>query len=809
VEGKDFAIERLKAQLARGEAILFTGAGFSAGATNADGKPVPQGSELKEAIWSLVEPGEQPDVGSTLADTYAVALSQGRGRLKELLVDRLTVSPSSLTETHRLWLSMPWRRAYSLNIDNLETAAARHFDLPHRIVPYSGLKSRLPAVAGDELLYTHLNGVLNDVPDVTFADPQYGQRHLQENPIYEQLAADLLSYSVVFVGTEIRESLFWQYVAMRDSRGARGVKEMRPVSFLVTPTLPRDRQRMLATFNIRWLSATTEEFAEHVLSQLGDAPHKGHVLKRTTTVKRGVVDLPRVADLADRPDSGPSEYLMGAQPTWGDIRSGRAIERDFERNIDIDDIGDCLVIAGTAGAGTSTAMKRLALRVTAEGTDVRWIGANHDFDAYQLSRALTQHQDKVTLFIDDADTFGRAIRDLVKDLPSAMPHVTLVLGMRVAKLDRILGEDAGEHLFKEINVPLLEDSDIEALLETLERNNKLGALKPLRHKDRIERIRNECNRELLVAMIEATSGDKFELKVAEEFNSLEAEQRLVYAVVSIATELRFGLTRDEILMATGDLSNTGLFALERLLSRRLLTDRDGQLIRVRHRRLAEVVVDGMRSGGQMFEAYRGLASTMAIRASPEDRKSREAKLLTSLMAHGRIGKTFAVDDARTLYDSLEVRLRDYYHYWLQRGAFEVQHGNIRLAGNFLQQARAGGQHDYRVDTEWAYYLLKSAYLNPQATNAPVKVAEAKEILLEQIEQRGSRDVHVWHVYGSQILAWTRRAPLSADERAHELGFAKGQMEAACRAHPYARELRQLYEQIEREWLMTRVPPEKK
>lgn len=794
--------------MARGEVVLFTGAGFSAGATNDEGESIPQGSELKRAIWDLVEPGEEPGEGSTLADTYAVALAQNRGRLNALLEKRLTVAPDSLTETHKTWLSLPWRRAYTLNIDDLETAASRQFELPHRIVPHSGLESNLPTTASGELLYTHLNGMLDDVPDVTFADPQYGQRHLQENPLYEQLAADLLSYSVVFVGTEIRESLFWQYVAMRDSRGTRGVKEMRPVSFLVTPDLPRDRQRMLATFNIRWISATVEKFAQEVLSQLEDSARKGHAVRRTAASKGGAIDLPLVADLASLPATSPSEYLMGAEPTWDDVRSGRAVERDFEREIDATQFEGCTVITGTAGAGTSTALKRLALRFVADGADVRWIGANHDFDAHQLSRALAQHTDEITVFIDDADTFGRALRDLVKDLRSNMPHVTLVLGMRVTRLDPILGQDVGDGLFQEINVPLLEDSDIEALLATLERENRLGALKPLRHKDRVEQIRRECNRELLVAMIEATSGERFELKIAEEFDSLEAEQKLVYAVVAIATELRFGLTKDEVLIATGDVSNTGLFALDRLLARRLLSDASGQGIRVRHRRLAEVVATGMRRGGQMLEPYKGLTRTMAMRANPDDRKSRDAKLLTALIAHSRIGKTFAVDEARSIYDSLEELLRNSYHYWLQRGAFEVQHGNIRLARNFLQQARAGGQGDYRVDTEWAYYLLKSAYLDPDAASAPEKVQEAKDILLDQIDQRGSRDVHVWHVYGSQILAWTRRARLSSDEKAEELEFAKGQMAAACRAHPYARDLRQLHEEIEREWLMTSVPSDK-
>jgi hypothetical protein len=106
----------------------------------------------------------------------------------------------------------------------------------------------------------------------------------------------------------------------------------------------------------------------------------------------------------------------------------------------------------------------------------------------------------------------------------------------------------------------------------LEAHNKLGVLAPLTPDERVERVRRECGRELLVAMYEATTGDRFELKVAEEFGQLEAEQRLIYAIVAIATDLRVHLLRDEILMASGDLSNTSLYALDRLAARRLVVE---------------------------------------------------------------------------------------------------------------------------------------------------------------------------------------------------------------------------------------------
>jgi len=59
----------------------------------------------------------------------------------------------------------------------------------------------------------------------------------------------------------------------------------------------------------------------------------------------------------------------------------------------------------------------------------------------------------------------------------------------------------------------------------------------------------KCGRQLLVAMIEATSGELFEQKAANEFNDLSGQQRLVYALLCVATTQRHFLTRDEVLLA--------------------------------------------------------------------------------------------------------------------------------------------------------------------------------------------------------------------------------------------------------------------
>jgi hypothetical protein len=787
--------------MARAEVVLFTGAGFSWGATDLDGRPIPQPAELRDELWHTVWPDDPVDDGSTLADTYAAALAEARRATTQLMRRRLTVDPASVTEAHAEWLSKPWRRAYTLNVDDLELACERQHPLPRPMRPHSALAGQLPLGTGADLLYVHLNGGLEDLPDVTFADPQYGRRHAASNPMYEQLAAELLSFPVIFVGTQLRESLLWEYIALRDQKGARGVREMRPLSYLVTPELPRDRQRLLQTYNVQWVPATTDSFATEVLARLSAASRDGHrMLGARPHARDHEIVLPAVSELSSLPEQPVSEYLLGARPTWGDIRAGRAVEREFEAEIDTSQRRGTMLITGTASAGTTTTLMRLALRLVADGRDVRWLDADQDLDAIQLGRYLRNLDDDVVVVLDDADTFGRRLETLIADVDAAVGDVLLIMGLRSARVTSVLRDWTGTR----IDVPLLGNDDIDLLLDALDQDNKLGELALMSYPDRQERIRRECGRELIVAMIEATSGERFEAKIAEEYDTLGPEQQVLYAILALATEMRHYLTRDEVLMASGDLSNTALYALDRLVAARLITAVGGRYT-VRHRRIAEMLLGRLRGGVQLLEPYRGVLRTMATRYDATDRRARETRLLTALISHSRILRTFAVSDARTLYQEVEELCRDDYHFWLQRGSLEVESGSLPLARTWLAQARAGGgEHDFRVHTEWAYYLIKSAARNPSATDSFDKVDEGERILLEQIDAIGGRDNYPWHVYGSQMLSWLRRAPLGEDERARRLEGVLRKLEDGLELHRGNRELTVLRADVEKQWLLTQT-----
>jgi len=81
-----------------------------------------------------------------LGDVYGVAARQNRNRTERLMRDLLTVSYRTLPEWYRIWFAAPWSRIYTVNIDDLEAAANRAFDLPRDIEAVSGFdESVLPS----------------------------------------------------------------------------------------------------------------------------------------------------------------------------------------------------------------------------------------------------------------------------------------------------------------------------------------------------------------------------------------------------------------------------------------------------------------------------------------------------------------------------------------------------------------------------------------------------------------------------------------------------------------------------------------
>ena len=314
----------LAGQFERGLPVLFTGAGFSGDCCNFRGEMLPFSRGLREALWSLCFPDQPFSADSSLPDLYSFAQLRHGRELCNLLRELFTVDPESIPDYYRVIFSMPWYRAYTLNVDTLSAAVSAKFRLPRptSIVSATAIAGGATASTNiaTQLEVVHLNGTLEDAPDnVTFSPTQYAERLARPDPWYVAFVANLLSHSVVFMGTRLEEAPLWQHIEMRRMRGGRLMRELRPRSYLVIPNLDPAKQALLAEFNVMWVPASAEEFVNEVLANLAQAAAAGiaHLVQyRGEPGER--IRMPEVSELATSPMQS-SEFLLGAEPIWADI----------------------------------------------------------------------------------------------------------------------------------------------------------------------------------------------------------------------------------------------------------------------------------------------------------------------------------------------------------------------------------------------------------------------------------------------------------------------------------------------------------
>lgn len=794
-------------RLRHGELILFTGAGFSAEAEAICGQTVPVGSELRKALWSFAYPGEPFDDASALGDLYQVAVRQGQNRLGEDLKSRLTIDPSKLPEFYRQWFSIPWRTIYTLNLDDIEQAAQRRFQVPVSIVSVSALNNT-PLPLGGRLMCVHLNGKIDEYPRTTFSDAQYGERTALPDSWYRNLVADLSAFSVVFVGTVLDEPPLWQQVAVRSLRDRRS-RELRPRSFLVTPTLSRPRQDVLSQLNIDWIPMTAREFAEQILSGMQLASEEGHrYLSSIRSPHPGAGLLRPVAELQAETRDDLAEYLLGRQPSWADITQGFAVRREFENTLAeeiVSTAAQAVIFTGTAGTGKSTTILRAAVTLQVRGSNVQYLDIDTDVSIQRL-RTLVRQTPTDYLVIDDADVFGTSAGPLIADLTDENPDLVILAAMRSTRFDAL---DIASHLKDRrmtiVDVPKLEDADIDRLIDALTRANRLGELRGRTLREQREAFQKKAGRQLLVAMIETTSNRRFEEKVRSECNELTAGEQFVYALVALATRFRQFLRRDEVLIAVGSTMTDAIRDIDSLLRKQILTSGSRAELAVRHRVIADEAMKYFRGMGDYSYVVEGLLFSMAVKAGGPEHSpyTREHRLLVRLLSRQfLLQELSSVQRIREIYASVEEVLEWDFHFWLQRGSLEVDVNNVEGAENFLSQARGLAPDDYRVQTEFAYMQLKKACLladggdpsaNPLAQGA---IAD----LFDVIWRRGKEDSYPYHVLGSQGLAWSRRGTMSRGDRTTLLNELLEAVREGRRNHPSNRELQVLDSSVYLEYL---------
>ena len=309
--------------LGRNEVVLFLGAGFSGGASNRAGTPLPLGKELAERLWGFLQyPGTYDS--TSLPEMFEAALQEGvtHSALRVFLEDQLLVTD---VPAHYDAITQPfWYRVYTTNIDNLLSTVYHRAGPPRAHVlayPKSDLIERDPAL--DRIQIVHLNGALPcDPTDITLSVRQYARRSGNTSPLYEQFVRDYATRPTVFIGTELNESIIWEHIEARERRGHR-VTEHRPKSFLIAPNISPPKRAQLKHYNVVPIEGTASQFLHWLADRSPTLPSKADILKITQPSLVKLFQTAGAKPLSRRKlvEFGQAFHLVPSEIAVGDDRS--------------------------------------------------------------------------------------------------------------------------------------------------------------------------------------------------------------------------------------------------------------------------------------------------------------------------------------------------------------------------------------------------------------------------------------------------------------------------------------------------------
>lgn len=744
--------EQLKVAFERGELVLLLGAGTSLSSLTFDGKESLLGGDA--LAEKLLQRAGIPYSGEALPVAYAAAKRELQDRIWPFLESKFQGCRPA-PELLKL-ATYPWARIYTLNIDDaLDRALAKNSK--QNVVT----KYRFDRVTDNDPFYgrlefVKLNGSINRQADgLIFSPQEYGASSANQPLWYKELSADFFKFTFLFVGTRLAEPLFYHQV--ESYRIANNAKEGR--SFVLTPSATAAEKIHLQDLNLEHIPGTLKDFVEWLERNFPTPP---------APMDLAIAQHPELADLAkreideehlklleslisvnrrslatarrtNRPAGSIREFYRGFKPEWNDIIDEVPATLSQLASV-IDAIPKItkerrvVLITGPAGSGKTTTLMQAALRL-ADLTPTRPV--------YYLNEPVDAI-DKVIDWLEKTSP-GEFILCLDRISNVADGIKRALTGDRLKKCILLVTERqnawshrVGIHLTKyvgsQITLGSLTTEEANAILEKLERFGPWTRLAKLKPSARVHELMNKAKRQLLIALLETTSGRGFEKIIEDDFSSLTTPaHRHFVAIVGLATIHRLPMKQALLQRSLSHIRITE--GMDSLISATVgIIVRTGDKISARHQTYVEYLFERVLSKEEKIIAINALLRGFAAYESPLLASvGRVAATLFKLTINHRFLKNaFRSDEAAVIgvYESFEKVFQPDGLFWLQYGLALRDFDRNADALDRLRTAQAAYPGGLQTDHALAQQLLiMAARVEQSKPQALAMLEEAKATLL--------------------------------------------------------------------------------
>ncbi|MGE3066006.1 MAG: SIR2 family protein [Variibacter sp.] len=598
--------------------VLFLGAGASMEATDSAGKHPPNSAQLRALIGQHFL--GKPMDGYDLMSVSEIAI-QAHGQPLVFEFIKRTLEPFEPSPAHKLMPSFRWRAIATTNYDLLaNTAYGRDRKRLQTLVPFvkdsEPVEERLQQ-ADHPLPFLKLHGCLSHVHDdaipLVLSHEHYSRHSRHRTRLFHRLQGLAYESTFIFCGYGLGDAHIRNIIY---DLAENGVK--RPAWYLVAPGVAPHDASFWATRNVHLIDATFGQFmaaldatippARRVLA--GAQPKVADPLVRHFSSSESVPDRVATALAQDlthvHPEmplapQEPRRFYEGFDTGWGGIAQRLDVPRKPVEDLIIDAVLDppstpepqLFVFTGPAGAGKTIALKRAAWEAAADyGALALWLNDNAALASDVVAELHRLSGKRIYLFVDRLALHVEAVEALLVSAKGKSLPVTVVAAERNSEWNTYCVRLQKQKIATELAIPNLNEAEIHGLIDLLTRHGALGFLAGKSRDEQVRAFSERAERQLLVALHEATLGKPFEAIVFDEYKAVVPDQaRQLY--LDICTMHQFGVSvrAGTIARISGirftDFQTDFLSPLERIV----LTQREGGDIhyRARHSRIAQLV----------------------------------------------------------------------------------------------------------------------------------------------------------------------------------------------------------------------------
>ncbi|WP_104401101.1 SIR2 family protein [Vibrio penaeicida] len=725
----------LKRRIASGNAIVFTGAGFSTDTTNVLGETPPLAKKLARELSNLAKLDE---ISEELMFASEVALEfNDHDTILELLKDNYTLR--SVSSFHENICKLPWKRFYTTNYDNSIELAS--LNVSKRIESIN-ISSNPADYIKKSNVCLHLNGkvegsISEDLQSkIKLSDASYlSADSFVNSKWYFHFKRDLeRSSAIVFLGysmydIDVKKILFEN-------------PEFAEKTYFVV----RDGATFQDTFMIKRFG--------HILpigvKNFGKLVENLELIERTEEFNpKSLIKYEIFNDTVDIRDSDSEKFLLFGSYNKELLQSSLIENNNVPFAAKRTHITDCishinlghnLIIQGDLGNGKSIFLESLAFELTINGHIVYYIEDN-DSDYIQDIEYIESTNEKCILIVDDFSNY----LPLLEYVKQADPqNIQLVLSERnVSYLSEVQGINVE---FLEINIDILTSDEIERLIEVVDNLGAWNSFSSLSNEKKIQTVKSKYNSQLSSLLLGLLDSPNIKQKIKKQTDALyqvEAYKKTVFAIclceVVNATPTASLISE---LIDNNEIYNTGLRRSEEF---KTLFRIENNVVRSKSSLLALSLLNNTFGETYIMDELLAVAKRLD---SKKNQGNGFDKIMTSILRFRFVEMILPQKKSvlNRYYERIKIDcswLMKSPHYWVQYAMCRLAYNDYKKAQDYLttayEQARNKNKNYYtdNIDTQQARLYLNQA-LNVNDSLQSYKYFDDAHKLLSSLPNDGRK-----------------------------------------------------------------------